>query len=648
MKKNFWIDYLSYITLKLLGPLIRALPLGLIPFLGRRLGELMYYFDLKHRAIAYANIKRALGHIPGSNPRLLTKEFFRIFGQNILDIFLIPLIDRQYLGKYISIEGKRHIEEAFKAGKGVIFASVHAGSWELSGIICAHLGFPFSLFVRGQQNMPRLSNLLNSYRRQRGSRIIGKENDIRQLIEVLKTNQGIGMTVDQGGKSGIPVKFFGKNASFATGAIKLALKYNTTILPVFYRRIKGLFHQVIVEPPFKIKQSGDQEKDVRDNLQELVQIFQRHIQADPKEYLWTYKIWKHSDHKDILILSDGKAGHLRQAEAAVKTLSAYLTGRGIGVSVRTIELKFKDKLSRCLLAACTYFSGKYSCQGCLGCLRRFLNKDTYGSLINAAADIVISCGSSLAAINYIISRENQAKSIVIMRPPALNFRRFDLVIMPRHDNPLQGKNIVMTEGALNLVDQEYLKEQAQELAGAINSQHPAAQFNLGLLIGGDTGDFHLDPGQLRVIIDQVKLFAKNRGAGVLVSTSRRTSPEIERLVKEEFKDSASLRFMVIASESNPAFSVGGILGSSSIVIVSPESISMVSEAASSGRQVIVFDAPLGRKHRNFLENLAAKKYIHLSRPDELGSLMDEIYVKQPQMNVLKDSDTLKQALGRIL
>jgi len=130
-------------------------------FLGRRLGGLLYYFDRKHKAIAYANIKTALGaKLSPQELSSLVKEFYRSFGQNLIEIFLIPLVDKAYINKYITLEGKEHIFEGFKKGKGVILLSVHAGSWEFSNVICANLGFAFNLFVRGQR-YPRLNRLLN-------------------------------------------------------------------------------------------------------------------------------------------------------------------------------------------------------------------------------------------------------------------------------------------------------------------------------------------------------------------------------------------------------------------------------------------------------------------------------------------------------
>jgi Kdo2-lipid IVA lauroyltransferase/acyltransferase len=650
MKNDFWIDYLSYTALKLLGPLIRMLPFGLSMYLGRCLGRLIYCFDFKHRSIAYANIKRALGgQFSPCQLKKITKNFYLSFGQNIIDIFLIPVITKQHINKYLEIEGRENIAAAFKKGKGVIFLAVHAGSWELSNVICANLGFPFRIFVRGQ-NMPRLNKLLNYYRRKNGCRIFEREDQgqIRQLIEALKNNEAIGMTIDQGGKSGVLIDFFGKNASLASGAVKLALKYDAVILPSFYTRRKGAYYKLIVDAPFELKKTANAQEDLRVNLGALAKIFEGHIKEYPHEYLWTYKIWKYSDTRDILILSDGKTGHLRQSEAAAGAVVLALKERGLKGRIKAVEVKFRNRLCRHLLASSGLLAGKYSCQGCSLCLRKFLARDTYGSLSGQAADIVISCGSSVAAVNYVIARENRGKSIVIMRPSLLGLARFDLAVLPRHDNPPKRKNVVVTQGALNLIDEAYLSEQAEKLNQASGLGLEPSGFNVGLLLGGDSKGFSLDAGLVKTVIGQIKAFLEKEEVSLCVTTSRRTDPAVERLVKNEFKNYPRCRFMVIASDNNPQYAVGGILGVSRVVIISPESISMVSEAASSGRYVVVFDAPVSRRHRDFLERLAEKKYIYIARPTEIAALIDKINIERPAINVLKDSETLKEAVGKII
>src|SRR3989338_6634671 len=101
MNKDSLTDYLSCILFKALGALIRKTPKRLGLFLGSILGDILYCFDLRHRAIAYANIKLALGK--GLSPfRIsnLTREFYRNFAQSLFEIFYIPLVDKEYFLKY--------------------------------------------------------------------------------------------------------------------------------------------------------------------------------------------------------------------------------------------------------------------------------------------------------------------------------------------------------------------------------------------------------------------------------------------------------------------------------------------------------------------------------------------------------------------
>jgi len=646
MKKDSRVDYLSYIALKLTGPVICRLPLGFSLFLGRCIGRLLYYFDFKHKAIAYANIKKALGDkLTPSQIRLVTKKFYLHFGQNIIDIFLIPLVDKEYLNKYIEIENRQYLAQAFKKGKGVILLGMHSGSWELSNLVWANLGFSFNLFVR-EQKYPRLNRLINSYRRQNGCRLIEKQNQTRQLIEVLKANESIAMTADQGGKNGELVKFFGKSASLSSGAIKLALKYGAVILPGYYLRKKGGHHKIIIEPPFELDVTNDKNADIRNNLARLTQIFEKNIRKFPEEYLWTYKIWKYGKERQILILSDGKTGHLRQSQAVAKIIGVHCVEKGIDCRINTVEVKIKNKIA---LTALSLFFGKYNCQGHSGCLKKFLSPDTYHTLIRESPDLIVSCGSGLASVNYLLSRENLAKSAVILRPSLLGTKRFDLVIMPEHDHPPKRKNICVTEGALNLIDPVSLKEQAQELIKSTGNRLPITGKYIGLLIGGNSKKFHLEKNHMLQVIKQVKNTAEELKMDLLISTSRRTSKDIESLLKKEFKDDGRCKLLIIANEKNYSCAVGGILGLSWLVVTSPESISMISEAVNSQKYVLVFNATgLSVKHQRFLQNFHEKKYIFLTSADNLAKSIKDIWLEKPQLNILKDNLLVKEAIKRIL
>ncbi len=587
-------------------------------------------------------------HLSPASVSRITKEFYRNFGQSLIEIFLIPKINKAYIDKYIRLEGQRHIDEAFKRGEGVILLGVHAGSWELSNVICANLGFPFRLFVR-DQGFPLLNKLLNSYRQDRGCKLIQRESQAREFIQALKNNEAIGMTADQGGRKGELVDFFSKSASMSSGAVRIALKYHATILPAYYVRIHGPYHKVIIGEPFDLNISGDRRVDIHQNLQRLISIFEKLIFKYPQEYLWTYKIWKYAKEKNILILNDGKPGHLRQSQTIAKIAKDYLEEQGINVRTDDVQVKFKSNLARLALKLSSCLSGKYYCQGCLWCLQKFLTDETYRSLSSKKPDIIISCGSSLSPVNFVLSGENLAKSILIMRPSVLSTKRFDLVIIPKHDNPPKVENILITEGALNSIDADYIKSESEKLIQSPLLRSPLSEVCLGLLLGGDAKRFSLSAEAVSEVIRQIKSASLKLDADILVTTSRRTSRELEKIVKKEFQNYPRCKVMILANEKNIPEALGGILGLSKVVVISPESISMISEAVNSQKYVLVFKHPkLSRKHKAFLEYFAENKYIYLIEPLKLSKKIEEVCLNKPPVYTTRDILLAREAIRKIL
>jgi len=650
MKQNLIADYLSCILFRVASFFTSFLPLNFSLFLGRRLGDLIYFFDGRHRAVAYANIRKTVAdRTDYASSVRITRKSYQSFGQNLVEISFIPRINQQYLKKYIHIENRDYATQAFKRGKGVIFLIVHEGNWELSNIICANLGVPFVLFVR-DQGFPRLNALLNTYRLKQGAKIIHKDVGLRQLIQVLKDNQSIGMTVDQGGKKGERVSFFGKEASMSTGAVKLALRYDCAIVPIFYTRIKGAHTKLILDQVFTATRSDNFENDVQENLQRLINIYEKYLTLYPYEYLWTYKIYKYGQQREVLILSDGKTGHLRQSQGLAKLITQQLSGRNIKTQISVVPVKFRSELSRLILSWLANFSGKYPGPGNgLRYLRYVLTSQSWQDLMCARPEIIISAGSSTSAINYILAKENQAKSVVLMRPGFLSLKKFNLVIMPGHDQPAPRSNVVITEGALNLIDSEYLSQKAKSLEQSGLLKGPLQKPCIGVLIGGSSKKFSLGPDLVRDLITEIKKSAENLNADILISTSRRSSREVEEVIKNEFSNYPRCKLLVIASQNNHPDALGGILGLSSLIVSSPESISMISEAVCAEKYVVVFDSSgLSSKHRRFLKNYSEQGYLYLEQFKGLSFRIEQLLRDKPKISSPEDNLKVTEGLSKIL
>ncbi|MFH1281333.1 MAG: ELM1/GtrOC1 family putative glycosyltransferase [Candidatus Omnitrophota bacterium] len=671
MKQNLIADYLSCILFRVVSFFTFFLPLNFSLFLGRRLGDLIYIFDRRHRMNAYANIKKTVSdNLDCASSARITRKSYQAFGQNLIEISFIPRINKQYLHKYVHIENEDYIRQAFNRGKGVIFLIVHEGNWELSNIICANLGFPFILFVR-DQGFPRLNALLNHYRLKQGAKIIHKNAGVRQLIDVLKSNQSIGMTTDQGGRKGQRVNFFGKAASMSTGAIKLALKYDCAIIPVFYTRVKGPYTKVILDQVFTVTTNADFQSDLSCNLQRLISIYEKYIRQYPHEYLWTYKIYKYGLEREVLILSDGRTGHLRQSEGAAKLISQQLTAQGIKTYLSAQEVKFRGPLSGFILSWAARFSAKSQGQASsMRYLRYALTPESWRGLMSSKPDIIISAGGLISAVNYLLAQENQAKSVVLMRPVNLNLKKFNLAIIPRHDWPqgqtclsarqglffhkrshrfASGSNLVVTEGALNLIDADYLSQKAKSLERSGLLRSPLLNSCIGVLIGGDSKRFSLSPDLILDLAREIKKSAKGLNADILISTSRRSSCAVEEVVKNEFSDYARCKLLVIARQNNNSDVVGGILGLSNVIISSPESISMISEAVCAEKYVVVFNSGnLSAKHQRFLKNYQDRGYIYLKQVKDLSACINQLLEDNPPINSPKDNLKVIEGLRKIL
>jgi len=208
---------------------------------------------------------------------------------------------------------------------------------------------------------------------------------------------------------------------------------------------------------------------------------------------------------------------------------------------------------------------------------------------------------------------------------------------------------VITEGALNLIDADYLRERSERLQQSVFFKGPLLNSCIGVLIGGNSKGFSISRQAIIGLISQIKQSAEELDVDILLSTSRRTPPELEQVIKDAFETYPRCKLLIIANENNHPDAVGGILGLSSIIISSPESISMISEAVMAAKYVVVFEAAgLSKKHQRFLKNYQGKRYIYLTQAKELSSLIKGIWQRHPEASFPEDNVKVSAALDKIL
>jgi len=194
--------------------------------------------------------------------------------------------------------------------------------------------------------------------------------------------------------------------------------------------------------------------------------------------------------------------------------------------------------------------------------------------------------------------------------------------VPRHDD-LQGENVVSTRGALHRVTPEILRQGAARLASQI--AHLARPY-IGVLIGGANAAYRFGPEEAGILVRQLASAARQLNASFLITPSRRTGGDAIRILKAEL--AGVPHYLWDMQGENPYF---GLLGLADFLVVTADSVNMVSEAASTGKPVYVAELPGGsakfaRFHRGLRDD-------GITRVFE-GSLAPYAYAPLDDMNAI--------------
>jgi KDO2-lipid IV(A) lauroyltransferase len=645
------LDFIAYIAVRGLNLLFRIVPVSLLLWLGRRLGVIAFMVNRKRRVIAYANLKAAFARERSpSELREITKRVYQNMVQTFIEVLNLTKVNRRYVDRYIEIVNIDRIRNAAKSGRGTILLTAHFGDWELSSLVSSVVGFPIHVLVR-EQKMRRLNELLNRLRESNGCKVIRKGMDVKNLFRELNAHNIVGILADQdAGKNGMFVDFFGRPTSSHAGTMEIAKRTDSLVLPNFIVRTHGAYHKVHLEEyiDFRSTPSADS---VRQNLQRYMSLLEKYVRQYPDQWLWLHKRWKSTPVRTVLVLSDGKAGHLNQSMTIARQIQRARVSQGYKAEdtrIVTVDVKFRSPFARGTLAAAARFAG-WRCQGRMGWMERCLVPESYSALMKTYCDFVVSCGSSLAAANVFMSLENNARNIVIMKPGMIGLNKFSLAVIPKHDRPPRRPNVISTTLAPSLIDRDRISGEAARLKQSVEI---GAAVVVGALIGGDNPVFVMTKETISKVLYGLVEFCKAHDAELLLTTSRRTPKDAEALIKERLGKLKLCRLAIIANEKNMEGAVAGILGTSHIVAVSGESVSMVSEAIHSGRKVVVFDLEKRRKdvtkYYRVLAGLEREGYVSRAQPADLGAKLEKAWRSQRPAKEVDDRERTYNAIRKLL
>lgn len=212
-------------------------------------------------------------------------------------------------------------------------------------------------------------------------------------------------------------------------------------------------------------------------------------------------------------------------------------------------------------------------------------------------DVLVSCGRRSALVAMAIRRHNRAPMVMVHIQPPTYPKAFDLVVAMAHDG-LRGANVIEIDTALHGV-----RGPALSAAAARGDPRFAGLPRpwTGVLLGGDTHRAPFEPADAQRLADQLEALRRRIGGSLLITPSRRTPAKVVAALEARYRADRTVCIWD-GGLPNPYLP---ILALSDRLVVTSDSVSMISEALATTAPVSIFRLSGSPRHARFVDNLLA-------------------------------------------
>ncbi len=192
--------------------------------------------------------------------------------------------------------------------------------------------------------------------------------------------------------------------------------------------------------------------------------------------------------------------------------------------------------------------------------------------------LAIGCGRTGALITRALRTWSAGATFTVqILDPRVDLRHFDVVVTPRHD-ALEAWNVIRTIGALNPIDDAWLAEARARFATVQQLPGPRT----ALLVGGPRQGVALDEAWFNRLIDTLERWRARDGGSLMITTSRRTPAAWRDRLRASFRNGCTCFWGGAEDGANP---YAGYLAAADRIVVTPDSVNMLSEACATGAPV---------------------------------------------------------------
>lgn len=213
---------------------------------------------------------------------------------------MVAELPRLWLGAPVPvrIEGEPCVEQAWAAGRGVIFLTPHLGCFEMSAQAIATRWSaqqgPITVLYRPARQA-WLAKVMETARNRPGMQAVPTTlAGVRQMIKALRRGEAVGLLPDQVPPEGQGVwaPFFGRDAYTMTLSARLAHSAGAQVVLIWGERLRWGRGFLVHVRPFSPPDSPPLSTNAQAAAEQINAAMEALIHECPQQYLWSYARYK--------------------------------------------------------------------------------------------------------------------------------------------------------------------------------------------------------------------------------------------------------------------------------------------------------------------------------------------------------------------
>ncbi len=243
-----------------------------------------------YRRLAQKNLRIAFGDEKSpSQLRRLARRHFQRLGANLLSSLKFGAMPIERIADCVTIENPELVHAELQAGRAIVFALSHLGSWELfAQVFPNHFGYVPNSTVYQKLGNRFIDDDVRAKRGRSGVVLFDRKDGFQKAIELLRRGGVIGILSDQhAGDHGLWTPFFGRLASTSPLPGLLAKRTGASVMAAAIYTTGPARWRMVFSPRYDEPNDSVQTITAQTNS-----VIADQIQRAPEDWFWVHNRWK--------------------------------------------------------------------------------------------------------------------------------------------------------------------------------------------------------------------------------------------------------------------------------------------------------------------------------------------------------------------